>query len=292
MNCMRINCAHDDASTWAAMIANLRRAEESPSAGRAASSWTSQDPSFGRVRSLPGAAVARSAARARRHGRVIAPARVWLYGEGQPSRRLRLRTGASPCRPLARAAAAARHHRAHDARGAKRELVVVAADRGGRLGRKRQDDLFRSGHRPHASHCRRPRTRRECRRSGGARESARAAHGATCLILTRNLEPGRPATSDAAGRVLTPATIGCTLPEFFEPHSHGRAHLVSTTARSAAHREDRARSPVRALTHALPPGSKLGADKGINLPQSNLDLSAMTPDGPSRVSHLRPSMRT
>jgi len=29
MNCMRINCAHDDAAVWGRMIQNLRRAEAS-----------------------------------------------------------------------------------------------------------------------------------------------------------------------------------------------------------------------------------------------------------------------
>jgi len=28
MDCMRINCAHDDAATWAMMIGHLRRAEQ------------------------------------------------------------------------------------------------------------------------------------------------------------------------------------------------------------------------------------------------------------------------
>jgi len=28
MNCMRINCAHDDADTWVRMIEHLRRAQE------------------------------------------------------------------------------------------------------------------------------------------------------------------------------------------------------------------------------------------------------------------------
>src|SRR5262245_19263791 len=36
------------------------------------------------------------------------------------------------------------------------------------------------------------------------------------LILTRQLLPGHPATRDRAGRILTPASIGCTLPEIFD----------------------------------------------------------------------------
>jgi pyruvate kinase len=36
------------------------------------------------------------------------------------------------------------------------------------------------------------------------------------LILTRHLRPGRKATRDSAGSVLSPARIACTLPEIFD----------------------------------------------------------------------------
>jgi len=36
------------------------------------------------------------------------------------------------------------------------------------------------------------------------------------VILTRQLRPGRQASRDSAGMVLSPARIGCTLPEIFD----------------------------------------------------------------------------
>lgn len=45
MDCMRINCAHDDATVWLRMIEHLRRAEQSLERP-AGSSWTSPDRNY------------------------------------------------------------------------------------------------------------------------------------------------------------------------------------------------------------------------------------------------------
>ena len=131
MNCMRINCAHDDASTWSAMIANLRRAEES--LGKPCR--VVMDLAGPKLRTGPlaaGAAVAPSAARARRlrqghragsrvaDGERARSAAAFVCGRaprraGQWLARLRLRDRIALT----------------DARGAKRELVVVDATEAG-----------------------------------------------------------------------------------------------------------------------------------------------------------------
>jgi len=49
-----------------------------------------------------------------------------------------------------------------------------------------------------------------------ARENAIPLERGDLLILTRDLEPGRPASRDTDGAILTPAMIGCTIPEAFE----------------------------------------------------------------------------
>lgn len=47
------------------------------------------------------------------------------------------------------------------------------------------------------------------------REQPLVLNGGDTLILTRKLVPSRPAAYDSTGRLLAPATIGCTLPEVF-----------------------------------------------------------------------------
>jgi pyruvate kinase len=108
------------------------------------------------------------------------------------------------------------------------------------------------------------------------REQVLILHEGDPLILTRRLIPGKPATEDAHGRLLAPATIGCTLPEVFacaRPHQRiwlddGKIGGVITSVTSEQIQVE--------ITEARPEGAKLGDDKGINLPDSDLDLPALT----------------
>ncbi len=277
MNCMRINCAHDDASTWSAMIANLRRAEES--LGKPCR--VVMDLAGPKLRTGPlaaGAAVARVRPARDVYGRVIAPARVWLTASGhaQPPPSSADGRLAVPATWLARLRLRDRIALT-DARGAKRELVVVDATEAGAWAESVKTIYFV----PDTVLTHRTADGRAHDASVGglaALESRLVLRTGDLLILTRNLEPGRPATSDAAGRVLTPATIGCTLPEFSNRIRTGEPIWFDDgKIGGAIEKIEPDRLYVR-ITHALPFGSKLGADKGINLPQSNLDLSAMTPD--------------
>ena len=83
MDCMRINCAHDDVATWLRMIEHLRRAERS--LGR--SCRVVMDLGGPKLRTgpiEPGPAVVRIRPRRDVYGRVTAPARVWLTAETIP----------------------------------------------------------------------------------------------------------------------------------------------------------------------------------------------------------------
>ena len=54
-------------------------------------------------------------------------------------------------------------------------------------------------------------------------ENAISLQQGDLLILTRDLKPGRPATYDSGGQVLTPAMIGCTIPEVFDDVRSGES---------------------------------------------------------------------
>ena len=96
------------------------------------------------------------------------------------------------------------------------------------------------------------------------------------LLLTPTLQPGVPAKLDKAGRVRHPATIGCTLPEAFEDVRVGDAiWLDDGKIGGKVEHNDAAGLTIRIL-HARPDGEKLRGDKGINLPDSELRLPAMT----------------
>ena len=108
------------------------------------------------------------------------------------------------------------------------------------------------------------------------RENAILLHEGDLLILTRDLKPGRPATLDSNGRVLTPARIGCTIPEVFENVRSGESIAFDDgKIRGVVEKVESNRALVR-ITQARPGGGKLRTDKGINLPDSDLQIDAVT----------------
>ena len=97
------------------------------------------------------------------------------------------------------------------------------------------------------------------------------------LILTRAQTPGQPTLRDPAGRVRHPATIPCTEPAIFADvrpderiwFDDGKiGGVITEVSPDEIH--------VR-ITSAKPSGDKLRADKGINLPDSDLHLPPLTP---------------
>jgi len=96
------------------------------------------------------------------------------------------------------------------------------------------------------------------------------------VTLTRDATPGKPVRRDASGRIVGVASIPCTLPEVFEDVREGDRIWFDDGKLSGviiARSADAIR--VRIL-NASPPGKKLRADKGINLPDSALRLPALT----------------
>jgi pyruvate kinase len=95
-------------------------------------------------------------------------------------------------------------------------------------------------------------------------------------VLTRDPIPGRGATRDSHGRLLSPAQISCTLPEIFDDVQPGERIFfddgkIGGVVRSVA--PDAIRIQI---TQACDGGTRLRGDKGINLPDSSLRLSALT----------------
>lgn len=274
MDCMRINCAHDDAAAWSRMIDHLRQAEGA--LGRKCRVF--MDLAGPKLRTgplLPGPAVVRARPTRDALGQVVAPARVWLSAEESPqppptpaSASLRV-----PAAWLARLQPG-EPVRFTDARAARRTLhVVETSDRGCWAEMQRTAyfvpglTLRRAGDQA-ADTC----------RLGAlpARESALTLNQGDRLIVTRDQRPGRAATCDSRGAVLTPASIGCTLPEAFD-HVQPGEPIWFDDGRIGGMIEEVAPDCVHVrITQAHIKPLKLRADKGINLPASALHIPALT----------------
>jgi len=96
------------------------------------------------------------------------------------------------------------------------------------------------------------------------------------LVLTAEAVPGRPAVVDESGRVESPAMISCTLPEILSRVRKGEEIWFDDgKIGGLVEQAEAGRLQIR-ITSALPTGSRLGEDKGINFPTSDLRLPAMT----------------
>jgi pyruvate kinase len=276
MSVMRINCAHDDTAVWSRMIAHARQAAQQ----LGTSCRVLMDLGGPKLRTgsiEPHAAVMKVRPERDLMGRVIAPARVWLTSEDQPTLPPGPASGTLPV-PAAWLAKLRRGDRltCFDTRDAKRKLEVVERLREGCWLEAKQTVYFA------------PRTALRLRRGGHARRQPRGIVGSFAareqtihlnvgdeLVVTGEPIPGRPAIRDDAGMVLHPAHISCSLPQICaqvhlgEPiwFDDGRiGGLIERMSPTGLH--------VR-INQAPAGGAKLGADKGINLPQSDLPLPAL-----------------
>jgi len=276
MDCMRINCAHDDAAAWARMIQHLRRAEQV--VGR--SCRVVMDLAGPKLRTGPIAAgpeVVRVRPERDLCGLVVAPARVWLTPVDDPSP---APSAADACLPVSAAWLAGLsvgdHIQFEDARGSSRNLWLVEPGPRGAWAEVTKTAYFTSGTelRYEPAHAK---ARVTAVGRLPAAEGVIVLHLGDTLLVTRSLEPGGPATADSAGRVLTPASIGCSIPAVLDDVQAGEAIWFDDGSIGGIVEDVTPDHLVVQITHARPAGSKLRADKGINLPESTLHLAALTP---------------
>jgi pyruvate kinase len=217
MDCIRINCAHDDAAAWSRIIGHLRRAE----AALGCRCRVAMDLAGPKLRTgplEPGPQVVRVRPRRDVFGHVVAPARIWLTPASapRPAPEAAQACLAMPALWLARLREGDEVTLA-DARAAKRSLAVVCAgDDGCWLEADKTIYLVPGTVLRHRRRGHKGKGKAACVDAVPPRENAILLRKGDTLVLTRRLDPGRPAQLDDAERTVAPAMIGCTLPEVFD----------------------------------------------------------------------------
>ncbi|MBI5006289.1 MAG: pyruvate kinase [Nitrosomonadales bacterium] len=284
MDCARINCAHDSAEAWQKMIANVRRAEQET--GR--NCKVMMDLAGPKLRTGP-VALDQSIVHLRparnKRGVIIAPANVILDASGLQGcnaskdglgRRLPARLG-------------------------------VALDW---LQRLRQDDTIKftdlrgkDGMLTVGERLSEFEVMASCESSAYFEENISLKHiahskhhpvfetfiGAIAattmaillregdlLRLTREALPGEPAEIDEADNSIIPAHISCAQPAVLDHLQPGQRVLIDDGHISTAVESVDAEGALLRVTRAKALGSKLMAEKGLNFPDTDLDLPALT----------------
>lgn len=277
MNCARINCAHDDESVWAGILAHLDRAKaELKQPCRVLMDLGGPKLRTGAIESGP--RVLRLRPRRNVYGEVVRPARVWLAGEDSVQKPPE---GIDGRLPIADAWQRTLHVgdviALLDARGRSRKLVISEEVGDDRVALCQKSVYAFSG--------------AGLRRLGAENPDAAAEgrigvlpallqpivlHVGDTLVLTANGEPGLGAHADKALGTNEPARIPCTLPEVFADLKAGeRIYFDDGRIGGEIVKADPDAVTVR-ITEAREQGDNLWADKGINVPDSELSLAALT----------------
>jgi pyruvate kinase len=284
MDCMRINCAHDNPQAWLKMICNLQKAKKET--GR--NCRILMDVAGPKLRTGPielGPAVIKCRPKRNVYGRVVTPARIWLTPKDNPDP---APGPANACLPLSasflKQLRPGDRLRLRDARGALRTLHVSDV-----LGRScwvdaRQTIYLMPGLEIRAF-------RRAKSGKPGLRLSARTSVPklpplqqtlllklGDRLVISRSIAFGRPATYHKSGELIAPARIGVSLPQILDHAKAGEPIWFDDGKIGGVFRSVDLDSATVEITQARPDGENLGAEKGINLPETRIDIPALTPD--------------
>ncbi|WP_431236402.1 pyruvate kinase [Mycolicibacterium aichiense] len=265
MRIARINCAHDDATAWKAMAANVRAAAAA-AAGRTC--LVAMDLGGPKLRTgplEPGPRVVRLRPTRNDQGQVVAAGRGWLTSARRPARPPEPDLATLPVKAdwLANRAEGD-ELLLRDTRGSKRRLLLAAAAPGGFIVTTEKTTYVGTGTVLKAG-------RKDSTKVGelpAVEQSLRLAAG-DVVRVTRDCTP---APVDEG----QPSRIGCTLPEVFDTAEVGErvffddgklgGVVVAVTADALDVRIER---PAHGT-------AKLRAGKGINVPDTDLPISALT----------------
>lgn len=258
---VRINCAHDGPDAWAAMISHVRRAERAH--GRHVK--VTMDLAGPKLRTgpiVPAPQVVHIRPARDPLGRTVTPARVWLTTPGGPEETGAVTVPVDDAQWLARRRSG-EEVTLRDTRESQRRLRITSVRGDGVLAELADTAYLVPGTKLEAE-------RHDIVAVGAlpARVQKLTLHVGDDLLLVPDLDP---VAVDAH-----PARIGCTLPQVFRDARVGHRVFfddgkIGGVIESAAADELRVR-----ITDAAPRGSRLGAAKGINLPDTELQLPALT----------------
>ncbi|AKK28355.1 pyruvate kinase [Mycobacterium sp. EPa45] len=276
MRIARINCAHDDATAWKAMAANVRAA--AAAAGRPC--LIAMDLGGPKLRTgplEPGPQVVRLRPTRNARGQVVAAGRGWLTSARRPARPPEPGLIALPVKAEWLANRAEGDELVlRDTRGSKRRLLLAAAAPGGFVVTAEKTTYVGSGTVLKAGGQERSdsgtkRGRKDSTKVGelpAVEQSLQLAAG-DVVRLTRDCAPAH--VDDGQ-----PPRIGCTLPEVFDTAEVGERVFFDDGKLGGvviAVATDTLDVRIERPAHGT---AKLRAGKGINVPDTDLLISALT----------------
>jgi len=279
MDCVRINCAHDDAEAWLGMINQLRRAEQELGVG----CRILMDLAGHKIRTGPvamGPAVRHIRPPHDDWGRLLGPAKVLLLTDASGADETGSPETLHVPQSLHRRLRVGDRLTFEDCRGKRRHMDIAERRRDGACIALCSKSAYVS-----------PATRVTWRRSkhkhyvdcgeftfqrlAGQPVEIRLFEG-DLLLLTRELLLGGPAGYDDRGRIADPAHIACSLPQVLDQLQPGQAVWIDDGKIGTVVESPTAKGVMLRVTHSRPQGICLRAGKGMNFPDTELRVPALS----------------
>jgi pyruvate kinase len=275
MNSARINCAHDDANAWGKMIEHLNAAKLGLNKG----CKVMMDLGGPKLRTGPmiaGPKVIHIKPTRNDLGEVVNPARVWiappdipppadLYDAVLPIDEnlfLKIKRGSTIS--------------FMDSRNKRCKIIVDGKEGAGRWGLCRDSAYITTGTRMEVQRLKKNGQQSQYVGELMPLEQHLLLKQNDILILKRDPKPGENATHNENGELIKPAFISCTLPDVFEYVKEGEPIFFDDGKIEGLIKEVHPDLLKIKITHAKDLGTKLKADKGINLPDSDLPIGGLT----------------
>ena len=271
MNCMRINCAHDDPETWSGMIRHLRDAERATGQScRILMDLGGPKLRTGPMELLP--AVARIKPIRNAQGHVLRHARIWLTSDQQNRSESETADACLVVEPdwLSRCRVGdlilLRDARDSNRRWRVREVTTEGCwaecnktsyvENGTVLRRRGHEHTTRISSLP-------------------CQQNVIHVRNDDVLLIVNSGEPGQPALRDDNGDLLSPGKVSLPIPEVYRDTHRGETVCFDDGRISGIiEKKSPGRMQVR-ITHTRRPLEKLASGKGINFPDTQLSLPAL-----------------
>ncbi len=286
MNCARINCAHDEPSDWLNMINNVKTA----SLKQHKKCRIAMDLSGPKLRTGPmieGPRVIHIKPERDDLGKVSNPAKIWIAPpDVPPSPDSDFQAFLPVDEVLFSKIKRGNTLNFIDSRGKKCKIIIASKEGKGKWGVCSDSAFVETGielvlHKE-------TQTGRTSHRVGELlpKEQFVVLSTDDILRLHRDPSPGEPAVYSKNGELLKPAHISCTLPQIFNDVKIGEPIYFDDGKIEGIIQEVTSDEIKVKITHAKDRGSKLKADKGINLPDSELQVSGLTKKDKEDISFV------
>ena len=274
INCFRINCAHDGQEQWKMMIDKIHQAKQE-TGKECRICMDLSGPKFRTGHMRTGPKVIRLKPEKNDYGIVVNPVRFWIAPPDEAPEDIKI-----PFLPVERLwykkLKKGTVVQLMDARGKKRKIKVIEESFRGKWATTNDTTYIRTGTRLHIV---KKESKEKITTIVGELiplEEKILLRRGDQLIIHNKEKPGAPAIIREDGSVQKPAHISCPLKEIFTDTKIGEPVLLDDGKIEGFIEEKKGEELVVRISWADDNGSTLRADKGINLPESTLNLRGLT----------------